>query len=144
MKSKTVFWSIWTTFVVINVALMFFFALKTGIKTYLVPTCIVTFGAGGFIFLVLKHGFMISKGRYIRRNENPVQFYGDVVLLFVIYLVMLFMATCLYLQEIGYLPAKITRAKAQQLDSRRLGAKFAHIFQEMPERSRYHHVLTTF
>lgn len=86
-----------------NVLLITFFWVKTGLKSYIIISGIVTLGTLCFIFLVLKNGYMLSRRTVISKERNPKDFYANVGLLLLFYFLMLGFSLGLYLQETGIL-----------------------------------------
>ncbi|HSY19863.1 MAG TPA: hypothetical protein VK815_16085 [Candidatus Acidoferrales bacterium] len=85
---------------IINALTMSFFLVESGLKPYVTISSFMTFGALGFIVLVLKHGFMIGgKASVIKKADSPFKFYVNAAFLLGIYLFMLAMSVGLYFQE---------------------------------------------
>lgn len=86
-----------------NILMITFFLAKTGVKAYVVISAIVTLGWLGFMFVVLKHGYMFGSRIVILKENSPTKFYVNIGLLLLGYGLMILFSFGLYLQKIGYL-----------------------------------------
>jgi len=85
----------------VNVLLLVFFLAMTGPQKYILICGIVMFGSTGFIFLVLKNGYILRRGKTISIKTDPRKFYINIGLLIFIYLIVLLFSCLFYLQEAG-------------------------------------------
>jgi len=88
-----------------NLALLAFLGIKTRPAVAIISS-VMTLGGLGFLYLVLKHGFVLGRGVTYSIENNPRTYYANVAFVFGWYLVVVAFTVGLYLQEIGYLSQK--------------------------------------
>ena len=85
-----------------NIGLLALLGIKTRLAVT-IPSSVVTLGALGFLYLVLKHGFVFGRGVTYSIENNARTYYANVALIFGMYLLAVAFTVGLFLQEIGYL-----------------------------------------
>ncbi len=103
MRNETLRKSLLATLLPLNILMVVYFWAKTGMKSYIIISAVVTLGWISFILVVLKSGYMLGRRVVIAKEQNPMKFYGNVVLLLLGYLLVILFSVGLYLQETGYL-----------------------------------------
>jgi hypothetical protein len=103
MKNETLRKSLLATLYPLNILMLVYFWAKTGMKSYIIISAVVTLGWISFILVVLKCGYMLGRRVIIAKEQSPMKFYGNVLLLLLGYLLMILFSVGLYLQETGYL-----------------------------------------
>ena len=91
------------TLLPLNILMVVYFWAETGMKSYIIISAVVTLGWSSFILVGLKSGYMLGRRVVIAKEQNPMKFYGNVLLLLLSYLLMILFSVGLYLQETGYL-----------------------------------------
>lgn len=86
-----------------NLALLAFLGINTR-PTVTIISSVMTLTGLGFLYLVLKHGFVFGRGVTYSIENNPRTYYVNVAVIFGWYLFVVAFTIGLYLQEVGYFP----------------------------------------